>query len=809
MAAFVLPHLFFLFVLPYFSIAQTNGIVKVGATLTATEDATPWLSASGDFAFGFHRLDNKDLFLVSIWYDQVPDKTVVWYANGDNPAPRGSKIELTADRGLIFSSPQGEQTSISDPIIDVVAYGVMNDTGNFVLVNKNSEPLWQSFNQFTDTLLPTQIMGNGKFLSSRQSESNFSQGRFQLSQLNGDLGLRTVNIPGNFLNDPYYFLSTGTSSGSGSGSGPSSDTLVFNKSGYLSIFRDGQELVLSQGDDARAYDFYHRVTLNFDGVLTHSSHPKAKTGNSTGTLSWTVLWTVPANICLSTVENAGSGVCGYNRICRINIDQRPLCECPRPFSLLDPADDYRGCVPDFVQDCVNEPSSASNLYDFYVVTNIDWPTSDYDRLEPYDEVSCKEACLTDCMCAVAILRGSCWKKKLPLSNGRLDTSLNSKAFIKFKKTNSSSQNPALPVPDRNNQNGLVILLSAFLGTSVFVNFILISVKCLGFLLIYRNKLTTIGKAESVVERNLRCYTFKELLDATEEFKEELGRGSFGIVYKGVVQMGGSDIPVAVKKLDKIIQDGDKEFKTEVNVIGQTHHKNLVQLNGYCYDGPHRLLVYEFLRNGSLAGFLFGDLKLISWNQRTQIAVGIARGLVYLHDECSTQIIHCDIKPQNVLLDDCFNARISDFGLAKLLRMDQSETHTAIRGTKGYVAPEWYRNMPITVKVDVFSFGVLLLEIICCRKNVDMEIGGERAILTYWAYDCYEEGMLHALVENDAEAISDRKKLERFLIVAIWCIQEDPSLRPTMKKVMLMLEGILEVTAPPCPHPFSTMGRSSA
>ncbi|KAI7979194.1 G-type lectin S-receptor-like serine/threonine-protein kinase LECRK2 [Camellia lanceoleosa] len=333
MAAFVLPHLFFLFVLPYFSVAQTNNTVTVGASLT-TEDATPWLSASGDFAFGFYQLDNKDLFLVSIWYDQVPDKTVVWYANGDNPAPRGSKIELTADRGLIFSSPQGERTSISDPIIGVVAYGVMNDTGNFVLVNKNSELLWQSFNQFTDTLLPTQIMENGKFLSSRQSESNFSRGRFQLSRLNGDLGLRTVNIPGKFRNDPYYFLSTGNSSGSGSGS--SSDTLVFNKSGYLSILRDnGQELVLSRGDDAQAYDFYHRVTLNFDGVLTHYSHPKAKTGSS----SWIVLWTVPVDICLSTVEDAGSGVCGYNRICRINIDRRPECECPRPFSLLDPADD--------------------------------------------------------------------------------------------------------------------------------------------------------------------------------------------------------------------------------------------------------------------------------------------------------------------------------------------------------------------------------------------------------------------------------------------------------------------------------------
>lgn len=139
----------------------------------------------------------------------------------------------------------------------------------------------------------------------------------------------------------------------------------------------------------------------------------------------------------------------------------------------------------------------------------------------------------------------------------------------------------------------------------------------------------------------------------------------------------------------------KEFKTEVNVIGQTHHKNLVRLIGFCDEGSHRLLVYEFLSNGSLAGFLFGDLRL-SWNQRVQIAIGIAKGLLYLHDECNNPIIHCDIKPQNILLDDYYNARISDVGLAKLLRMDQSETQTDIRGTKGYVAPEWFRNMPVTV-----------------------------------------------------------------------------------------------------------------
>ena len=124
-----------------------------------------------------------------------------------------------------------------------------------------------------------------------------------------------------------------------------------------------------------------------------------------------------------------------------------------------------------------------------------------------------------------------------------------------------------------------------------------------------------------------------------------------------------------------------------------------------------MLVYELLSNCTLASLLFGDSKP-SWNLRIQIVVGIARGLLYLHEECNTQIIHCDIKPQNILLDEYYNARIADFGLAKLLMMDQSQTRTAIRGTKGYVAPEWFRNMPITTKVDVYSYGVMLLEIIC-------------------------------------------------------------------------------------------------
>ena len=139
-------------------------------------------------------------------------------------------------------------------------------------------------------------------------------------------------------------------------------------------------------------------------------------------------------------------------------------------------------------------------------------------------------------------------------------------------------------------------------------------------------------------------------------------------------------------------------------------------------------------------------------------------------------------------------------------MDQSKTHTNIRGTKGYVAPEWFRNISVTAKVDVYSYCVMLLEIICCRRSVDMETTGEeKAILTDWAYDCYQEGTLDSLVEYDAEALDDRKKLERFVMVAIWCIQEDPSLRPTMRRATQMLEGVVKVLVPPCPYPFGKAG----
>ncbi|XWS52459.1 hypothetical protein CRYUN_Cryun11dG0072300 [Craigia yunnanensis] len=788
----------FLFLLPVSADAQTFGNVTVGASISAAENSSTWISPSGDFAFGFHQLNsNKNLFLLAIWYNKIPEKTLVWYANGDNPAPRGSILQLTADRGFVLNSPQGEQLWNTETRNGVVDSGVMDDNGNFMLLGSNSI-LWESFENPADTVLPTQKLDKGLTLSSRLSETNFAKGRFRMVlQSDGNLVLTTINLPSNHANEPYYKSGT---AGDSNSSSPGFQ-VVFNESGYLFVLRENEErYLLTTRITGSAKDVYYRATLDFDGIFTLYSHPKASTGNG----RWTTVWSEPDNICTASLVSSSSGACGFNSICSLNAERRPICGCPRGYTLVDPNDDYGSCKPNFTQSCVEEPAPVEDLYEFEVLTNVDWPLADYALLEPFTEDKCRESCLHDCMCAVAIFRlgDKCWKKKLPLSNGRVDPSLDGgKALIKVRKGDPPPfgyfPNQGM---EKKNQETLILALSVLLGSSLFFNCILVAAICLGFYLVYQKKLKTLPQ-NVVVDTNLRSFTFKELVNATNEFKEELGRGAFAIVYKGALHMS-SIIQVAVKRLNTLIHDSEKEFKAEVNVIGQTHHKNLVRLFGFCDDGDNRLLVYEYLSNGTLASFLFGDSRP-SWSQRTNIAFGIARGLLYLHEECSTQIIHCDIKPQNILLDEHYNARISDFGLAKLLLLNQSHTNTAIRGTKGYVAPEWFRNLPITVKVDVYSFGVLLLELICCRRSVDIESGvEERAILTDWAYDCYCEGTLDALIENDTDALNDRGKVERFVQVAIWCIQEDPSLRPNMRMVTQMLEGVVEVPIPPCPCPYA-------
>ncbi|XP_063935394.1 G-type lectin S-receptor-like serine/threonine-protein kinase LECRK3 [Daucus carota subsp. sativus] len=744
--------------------------LQAGSSLTAADKATSW----------------------------IPDKTMVWFANVNSTVPAGSTVQLTADRGLVLSDSQAKVLWWSASFSGTASNAVLNDTGNFVILGSDSTKVWDSFSNPSDTLLPTQTLDNGGVLYSKRSESNLSPGRFQLRLLqDGNLVLNSRDIPSNYAYDAYYISGTyDPSDASNSGV-----QVRFNQTGNMYIVRRNGGIFNLNTEAAQSSGSYYRATLEFDGVFVLYSHPKVFTGNP----QWTAVWSLPENICIDLQGIQDSGACGFNSVCRLDDSGRPTCECPKSYSLIDPTDKYGSCKPSFIQSCADEPSSKEELYDFWELTDTDWPTSDYEQLATATAIECKRYCLNDCLCAVAIYRGGgCWKKKLPLSNGRNNGSValvEGVAFIKYRKGDLPQ---TIPNNCKKDQGTLITAGSVLLGSSVVINIILVAAACFGYLCMYSRKAKGFQPGNSSITGNMRIFTYKELEEATKGFKDELGRGAFAIVYKGEFQSSSSsNISIAVKKLDRAVQEVDREFQTEVHVIAQTHQKNLVRLLGYCDDVENRLLVYEYMVNGTLASFIFGDVKP-SWTKRKNIALGIARGLAYLHEECSKQIIHCDIKPQNILLDESYNARISDFGLAKLLMINQSRTNTGIRGTKGYVAPEWFRNTPVTVKVDVYSFGVLLLEIICCRRSIEASEDVEAAILTDWVWDCFEEGDLLKILENKKGMLDDWEKVETCVMVGIWCIQEDPSLRPSMKKVLLMLEGVVDVAKPPCPSPFSVI-----
>ena len=770
--------LLLLLLLPISSSAQSSGELPLGSSLTAHTNSSFWASPSGDFAFGFQQIANGG-FLLAIWFNKVPEKTIVWSANGDNPARKGSKAELTIDGELILSEQKGKQMWKADLISHGVTYAAMLDTGNFVLVSKNSTYLWESFSHPTDTILPTQILEQGSKLVSRYSEANYSTGRFMFNlQNDGNLVLYTTDFPRDSANFAYW-----ASDSVGSGF-----RVISNQSGNIYLMgRNGSILNEVLMNNFSTSGFYQRGILDYDGVFRQYVYPKAASSRA-GNGGWFSLSSfIPENICTAITAGTGSGACGFNSYCTLGDDQRPYCQCPPGYTFLDPNDRVKGCRQDFFPEICSEESHGTGEFDFKRMTNVDWPLSDYDRFQLFTEDECRKACLDDCFCAVAIVReGDCWKKKYPLSNGRFDPSNGRIALIKVRKNNSS-----FPLGNEGkDQDTLILTGSVLLVSSVILNILLLLAAAMFISRLNRKKPMIDESRLVMLGTNLRRFTYDELEDVTDGFKDELGSGVFSTVYKGTLAHDKGDL-VAVKKLDRAVGEDQQEFENFAGAIGRTIHKNLVQLLGFCNKGQHRILVYEFMSNGSLEAMLFCN-SITSWYKRIEIILGTARGLLYLHEERSLQAIHGDIKPQNILLDDSFTAKISDFRLAKLLKMHQ----TGIMGTEGYAAPELFKKIPITFKADVYSFGVVLLETIFCRKNFEPEVKDEKQmVLGDWAYECYKEGKLALLVENDQEALDDMMRLEKFVMVAFWCMQEDPSERPTMKTVMKMLEGATEVPLP--------------
>ncbi|XP_028755800.1 probable receptor-like protein kinase At5g20050 isoform X2 [Neltuma alba] len=305
------------------------------------------------------------------------------------------------------------------------------------------------------------------------------------------------------------------------------------------------------------------------------------------------------------------------------------------------------------------------------------------------------------------------------------------------------------------------------------------------------------------------FRFQELEDATGGFQCLLGQGASASVFKGILNDGTL---VAVKRINGE-ERGKKEFKSEVAAIASVQHVNLVRLIGYCNSAvAPRYLIYEFIPNGSLDSWIFPSKTenrrsrrgFLSWSLRYRIAIDVAKALSYLHHDCRSRILHLDIKPENILLDENFKAIVADLGLSKLMGKDESQVMTTVRGTRGYLAPEWLLEHGVSEKTDIYSYGMVLLEIVGGRRNVCLIQDPRDKEKKKWEYfprivnEKVRENKLMEIVDErlmEGGGVEERE-VKRMVYVALWCIQERPRVRPNMKQVVEMLEGRVMVDQPP-------------
>ncbi|KAK9132444.1 hypothetical protein Scep_011972 [Stephania cephalantha] len=286
------------------------------------------------------------------------------------------------------------------------------------------------------------------------------------------------------------------------------------------------------------------------------------------------------------------------------------------------------------------------------------------------------------------------------------------------------------------------------------------------------------------------FTLRDLEIATSGFsaKNVLGEGGYGVVYRGRL-INGTE--VAVKKLLNNLGQAEKEFRVEVEAIGHVRHKNLVRLLGYCVEGIHRMLVYEYVNNGNLEQWLHGALRQqgpLSWESRMKVILGTAKALAYLHEAIEPKVVHRDIKSSNILIDDEFNAKVSDFGLAKLLDPGESHITTRVMGTFGYVAPEYANTGFLNEKSDIYSFGVLLLEAVTGRDPVDYSRPANEVNLVEWLKMMVGNRRAVEVIDTNLEVKPATRALKRALLIALRCVDPDAEKRPKMGQVVRMLEA---------------------
>ncbi|KAK4606473.1 hypothetical protein RGQ29_000630 [Quercus rubra] len=763
--------------------AQQNhsNVIPLGSSLSPIANRTSWLSPSGLFAFGFYPQGNG--FAIGIWLVNHPENTTVWTANRDNrPVSSNATLNLTSD-GLLLRTEQGGEIRIvnssQDKFYLFVGSASMLDSGNFVLYDDTPRVVWESFHFPTDTILGGQNLSHGMGLVSSVSRSDHSSGRYCL-RMQDDGNLVSYPVNNKYISENAYWSDKTFGN---------NIKLRLDQRGLLSLANPSSHIYTLANNSylGKKETVIYRAILDSDGIFKLYSHHFFGITSSSVSLLWSALHD----------QCEVKGFCGFNSYC-IGAGSRAECRCFPGFEFMNSGNKSLGCYKMGCEDGCSSSNDSMIPYDIIAQPNISWGDLPYSMVRTEQE-NCNKSCLGDCNCGAALfyMNGTCTKYKLPLRYGR---SQNSSAIAFFKVIGKNGPDHPPPVPGilMDSKKKMILILSLTLG-SIALLWSAIAISCF---FIYRHQVHRYRKLslenvnlEFAENFTLRSFSYNQLEHATDGFKEALGKGSFGSVYKGYLSEANKSI--AVKRLEKFVEEGEREFRAEMTAIGRTHHRNLVQLLGFCIEGSRKLLVYEYMSNGSLACLLFKTKERPLWRERVRIALEVARGVFYLHQECEVNIIHGNLKPQNILMDENWTPKISDFGLARLLLPNQKRNITTdIEGSSGYSAPEWEKNALISIKVDIFSYGMMLLEIVCCRSNIEVNVStADEILLSNWVYNCLVAGELNKLVEDENV---DMKTLERMVKVGLWCVQEDPALRPPMKDLILMLEGTMDIEVPPSP-----------
>ncbi|XP_022861163.1 G-type lectin S-receptor-like serine/threonine-protein kinase At1g11300 isoform X1 [Olea europaea var. sylvestris] len=749
---------------------------------TVLRDSDTFVSQGKIFSLGFFSPNGTTRRYMGIWY-YVSKVSVVWVANRDRPLNDSSgTITISTDGNIVLLNGNNEtvwSTNATTSTRNTSAQ--LTDNGNLILLDQsNNVSLWQSHEHPTSSFLPTLRLshntntGEKVRLNSWRTSQDPNYGNYFV-------GLHvSIGIPQLFSwnqDRPFWR------------SGPWNGRVFTGVMSMYSVYVDGFSMVNEGGTYYFTRSFRQNLIvkdiLNPDGILTEEIW-----NNQTG--HWDRSYKGPDVDC--DVYNN----CGPFAFC--NQYNSPICQCLRGYEPLnkqqwDGGNWTGGCKRKTPLQCErsNNATDKSKEDVFSQLRMVKVP--DLIQWSPGLENECRSLCLRNCSCIAYSYDTDIgcmhWSETLiDIQQYQADAGL--ELYIR------------VPYSERDKEKDKKVIIIVL----VIISLVVISI-CLFFSWRWMSKRkrknvieqqeageTNLLNSTPIVLRNpednvnieeLPLYSIEKLVNATNNFHtaNKLGEGGFGPVYKGEL---ANRKEIAVKRLSTVSGQGMEEFKNEVAVISKLQHRNLVRLLGCCVERYEKMLIYEYMQNRSLDVFLFDQTQMVlDWRKRFNIVEGIGRGLLYLHRDSRLRIIHRDLKPSNILLDEEWNPKISDFGMARIFGGDQDQAKTKrVVGTYGYMAPEYALSGRFSEKTDVFSFGVLVLEIISGRRNTSFYNEELSLTLSGYAWKLWNEDKSVELIDKRISNPSSNAEITRCMHIALLCVQESPLNRPIISTVLSML-----------------------